>query len=83
MYNFSIDMLEKALINYTIRSCDGKWDDEFYIQASYETFIDPALAACVIMDYIDDLCEETYQKNVEEFLDNYKTTLDGEYPMGC
>ena len=86
MYNFSVDLLEKALYSYTVTSCYGEWDDDFYLQASYESFMDPTLAACITMDYIDEACLPIYQddsKSFREFLDKYKTPLDGGYPMGC
>jgi len=82
MYNFSVDLLEKALYNYTVTSCYGEWDDDFYLQASYESFLDPALAACIIMDYIDEACLPIYEQNCAsffEFFDKYKTSLDGRH----
>jgi hypothetical protein len=85
MYNFSVDLLEKALYRYTVNSCYGEWDDDFYLQASYESFQDPTLAACIIMDYIDEACLPIYEQNCAsffEFCDKYKTSLDGRHSMG-
>lgn len=86
MYDFPVDLFEKALYHYTVTSCYGEWDDDFYLQASYEAFLDPALAACIIMDYIDEACLPIYEENCKsfsEFVDKYKTSSPGGYPMGC
>lgn len=86
MYDFSVDLLEKALYSYTLNSCYGEWDIDFYLQASYEAFFDPALAACIIMDYLDEACLPIYEESFtsyQQFTDKYKPTLDGGYPMGC
>lgn len=85
MYTFSVDLLEKALYRYTVNGCMGEWDDDFYLQAAYESFEDPTLAACIVMDYIDELCEPIFEEtcsNRTEFTDKYKKPLDGGLPMG-
>lgn len=85
MYNFSVDLLEKALYSYTVNGCMGDWDDDFYLQAAYESFEDPTLAACIIMDYIDEICEPIFQEtctSFSEFTDKYKKPLDGWSSVG-
>ena len=82
MYNFSVDLLEKALYSYTVNGCMGEWDDDFYLQAAYEAFEDPALAACIVMDYIDEICGPVYEENIKSFSksnDKYIKSLDGQY----
>ena len=84
MYNFSVDLLEKALYSYTVNGCMGEWDDDFYLQASYESFEDPTLAACIVMDYIDEICEPIFQETCSSFselTDKYKKPLDGRHSV--
>jgi hypothetical protein len=83
MYRFSDEMVMNALEWWTRVSC-GEFDEDFYYQASAETFVDAALEACIVMDFIDDLSKDIYKENflTPKCLNQYKGSLDGGDTVG-
>lgn len=83
MYRFSEDLIHSALEWYTILWC-GEYDVDFFYELSYDTFNDVALEACIVMDYIDGVCEDIYEENIrlEKRQDQYKEPLDGWNGLG-
>lgn len=82
MYNFDQELVDRALIHYTLVHC-GEPDSEFYSEIWYRCYGDAALEACIVMDYIDDICKDVYQEVCESFSEHvgnkHQRPLDGEY----
>lgn len=87
MYDFDEDLVDKAITHYTKLHCFGELDEDFYLEVWYGCYGDPALEACIVMDYIDDVCKPIYDEVIKElsvpFHDRTIGSSDGQYPMGC
>lgn len=67
MYNFDQELVDKAIKHYTLQHCYGEMDHEFFLETWYACYGDPALEACITMDYIDEICKPVYEEACESF----------------
>lgn len=82
MYYFEQDLVDRALKHYTYMWCGGP-DQEFYLETWYRCYGDPALEACIVMDYIDEICRPVYEEVCESFSEHvgykHQGSLDGKH----
>lgn len=62
MYDFDEDLVDKAIVSYTRAHCYGELDEDFYLNTWYACYGDLALEACIVMDYIDEVCGPIYEE---------------------
>lgn len=82
MYYFEQSLVDKAIQHYCMVWC-GEFDEEFYIETWYACYGDPALEACIVMDYIDEVCKDVYKEVCEDFSKRtwykHQRSLDGQH----
>lgn len=66
MYQFDEDLVDKAITHYTKVHCYGELDEDFYLETWYACYGNTALEACIVMDYLDEVCKSSYEEVLKE-----------------